>query len=82
MMKFERTKKQYDVYGTVYDVCRPSYDQRTAYAQSLEDKKDEEKGECLLDLLDMCGLPKQVAKEMEQEHLLAIVDDLMPSQGN
>lgn len=81
-MKFERTIKQYDVYGTVYEVCRPTNNQRDGYLAQLNEKDEAEHSECLYDFTASLGLPKDVAKDMELEHYLAIVNDLMPSQGN
>lgn len=80
MLEIKKTVIQANVYGTVYELCRPSTKLAKEYGK-LSKEQDEDNGiDLVIDLVDKCGLPKAVAEEMEVDHLLQIVDALLPAK--
>lgn len=83
MMKFERTKLEFDIYGEKYTLTKPLKRQMDEYAiayKKAEDEKDVKLQTKLLDdLLNDIGLPKKVADEMESQHLNALIAEVLSS---
>jgi hypothetical protein len=79
-VKLEKTKIELDVYGTVYNLSRPSFKQALDLKEKNKDKSEEEANEIMLEFLESLGLPKNVTMDMEVDHVTQILDVLMPSK--
>lgn len=80
MKKLERTKKSIDIYGTVYDLSRPSYRQAQELGKQSANKNEEETQSLMLDFLENMGIPKSVTLDMEVEHVGMLIEYLMPAK--
>lgn len=83
MIKFERTKLEFDIYGTKYTLTKPLKRQMDAYSSAFlkaeEEKNIKEQNAILENLLKEVGLPKEVADEMESHHLNALIAEVLSS---
>ena len=80
MLKFERTEVALNAYGEEFKLKRPTVSEQEEYGKKIEKCEEENKAEMLLDLLAKCGLPKNVSSEMESDHLMQVVEALMPTK--
>lgn len=76
-MKLDFKKKVLDLglYGERFSVQFPTLIQYENYEESLK-KENSSAGECLYNFLEMLGLPKEKAKEMQADDLHQLVDVL------
>lgn len=80
MLEFKKTELEVNIYGTVRKLRRPTVLESQEYAK-LAAKGDEAKTtEGLMDLLRTCGLPTEVAEAMEPDHLIQLIEALMPKK--
>ena len=78
-MKFERTEIKVDVYGSEYVLRAPTVED----AEKLgEVKEDDVQGsfEKSVRLLEDLGLPENVTRSMEMNHLTQLMDLIMPKK--
>lgn len=83
MSKLQLKKRflEVDCYGEEYKLSFPSLSQAATYKEQCGDGQDEGKILVyLLDLLDDLGLPKKVSKDMEIDHVMQIMEALMPEK--
>lgn len=80
MLEFKKTEVEAKIYGELYKLRRPTVKEAQEYARGAKGCEEEKQSELLIALLDMCGLPSEVALGMEAEHLIALVEGLMPSK--
>jgi hypothetical protein len=79
-MKFTRRELSVEIYGEAYKISFPTVKQSQEYGKSVESADDSDATGKLLDFLEGLGLPKNVAEEMESEHLTQVIAALVPSQ--
>lgn len=80
MLKFERGGLEVNVYGKELKLTKPTVEQTQDYAKQAKGISEEESSSLLFDFLEKLGLPKEVSKEMEVDHLNALCEALMPSK--
>lgn len=80
MIEFKKTEIKANIYGTVYELRRPTVAESQDYGKVANEKDDEKATEHLLELLAKCGLPKEIAREMEADHLVSLIESLMPKK--
>ncbi len=80
MLEFEKTEVEAKIYGTVYNLRRPNVGEAQDYMFKAKDKDDADVTKALIKLMDGLGLPEKVALKMETEHLVKLVQELMPSK--
>jgi len=80
MMKFERQSLKIDIYGQVFEVTKPSVGMAQEYSNKAKNMSEEESADALLDLVEKCGVPKAVTKEMQADHLGQLIEALLPNK--
>jgi hypothetical protein len=81
-MKRSFAKKEYelDLYGEAFKLRYPNVDDAEKLNLSIKEKGDDGEVEAICSFLDGLGLPKEKAKAMEIEHLMLLVEDLVPNK--
>jgi hypothetical protein len=79
-MEFKKTEISATIYGTAYKLRRPSVKEAQEYSAKVKAAGEEDSSKCLLEMLEMCGLPIDVAMGMEADHLVQLVEGMMPSK--
>ena len=80
MLEFKKTEIEANIYGVVHKLRRPSVKEAQDYSAAVKGLEGEEQSMMLLKLLEKCGLPVDVSLAMESEHLVQLVEGLMPSK--
>jgi len=81
MEKLVRGKAVLEIYGEKFELEKPKLKQTLDYQAELKKLGEDGDGtELMLDLLEKCGLRKDFAMEMEPEHLLIVVEKLLPAK--
>ena len=81
---FKRKPLKFDIYGTIYEVNKPTFGQ----VELLQEKLDEAKGDnkaglhVMRDFLETLGLNKTVISELEPDHLNEIIAIISGSKKN
>lgn len=76
MLELKKKELKFKFDGNEYTITHPTVKQVKELQGELK-KKDADSFELMLDLFDKLGLPKDVAEEMEPEHLQIIEENLM-----
>ena len=79
-MEFKKTRVKATIYGESYEIRRPTVKEAQSYAKKMKDLDDEESTGALIKMLDGLGLPEKVAFGMEADHLIQLVDALLPAK--
>ena len=80
MLEFKKTEVEAMIYGVAYKLRRPTVREAQDYGKSVAAKGEQDSAMLLLELLEKCGLPVEVSEQMEAEHLVSLVEALMPSK--
>lgn len=80
MLNFQKTEVEADIYGTVYNLRRPTVKEAQDYANKAKKATDEEQVDFLIEMLSDCGLPNDVSQSMEPDHLVQLMNTLIPSK--
>lgn len=74
-MKFVKSVLSFDVYGKSVEVRFPTVKEVRLFQEKMKDKGDELTN--TIEYLSVLGLPKEVAENMEMDHLQQIIESLI-----
>lgn len=80
MLEFKKTEIEANIYGVVHKMRRPSVKEAQDYSAQVKKMGEEDSSMLLLQMLEKCGLPIDVSLAMESDHLVQLVEGLMPSK--
>jgi hypothetical protein len=80
MLDFKKTTLKFKFQGEPYEINYPSVKQFDDYQKKASKAKESEYIELLIDFLSKLGLSKEVAYELEVDHLSALVEELAPNK--
>ena len=82
-MKLVRNVFEVDVYGTVVKMTKPTYEKSNDFNDAYEAAvTQKEKSNITLDFLENLGLPKELSKSLECDHMTDIINLVMGSKKN
>lgn len=80
-MEFKRTQVQANIYGEVFTLRRPSFDERESFSEAMAEamKADDTKAIIKLqrEFVVKMGVPDKVLRSMEAEHVDALAIELI-----
>ena len=80
MLELKRRELQLKLYGEEYNLLFPTNRMVTKYRKNFGGTEDPDAQEfAIYTLLEDCGLPRDVAEDMETEHLAQVINHLIPS---
>lgn len=72
-----RTKLSVNIYGQELKLTKPTILQSESLSEKMKGIKQEEQFPLMLDFLKDCGLPIELAKQLEIEHFTQLVELLV-----
>jgi len=79
-MQFEKRKLKAKIYGQDYELTFPTVRQQNEYVKAIKESGEDNAMDDLTNLLERLGLPKDVSMDMELDHLLQLMDALVPTK--
>lgn len=80
-MEFKKSELSVIIYGTTYNVTKPTFAQSRAMGKKLKAEGDENSFDVLCEHLCGLGLPKEVIEGMEADHVLTLCEYLSPKKS-
>ncbi len=72
----EKTKLKLSIYGSEYEISKPTYGQTSALQEKLKGEGDKESMSLMKNFVSSLGLPEEVINEMELDHFLALIEHI------
>ena len=79
-MELKRRELKLKLYGEDYVLSYPTVKMAQEFGKKLKEKGEEESMQLAFELLDKLGLPISVCEEMEIDHVMQVIDQIMPSK--
>jgi len=77
--EIKRASIKLKIYGEEFDLRKPNLKEAIDYQKKLQGmNEDSDASEQMLEMLESCGLPKDFALSMEPDHVLLVMEKLVP----
>lgn len=82
MFILEKSKIKLSIYGSEYEISKPTYGQTQNLQERLKTEGEKESMKIMRDFVISLGLPEDVLNNLELDHFLALIEHISGAKKN